>query len=121
MKQRCITTVAAVTLALGLPASLSARQATPPTESSETTGRISVTWTEAPIRDVLRAFAAYSGRSIVAGNQVTGFVAADINDQPWDVALQTILSGRGLIGVRDLGIGLSYPFFRIRRPSSSAI
>lgn len=94
-------TVAAVVLALGLPASLSARQIAPSAESSETTHRISVTWTEAPIRDVLRAFAAYSGRSIVPGSEVRGFVTADINDQPWDVALQAILSGRGLIGVED--------------------
>jgi type IV pilus assembly protein PilQ len=58
--------------------------------------RISVTWTEAPINDVLLAFAAFSGRSIVPGSNVTGFVTADINDQPWDVALQTILQGQGL-------------------------
>ena len=43
----------------------------------------------------------YSGRSIVAGQAVSGFVTADINDQPWDVALRTILSGRGLVAVED--------------------
>ncbi len=58
--------------------------------------RISVTWTEAPINDVLLAFAAFSGRSIVPGSNVTGFVTADINDQPWDIALRTILQGQGL-------------------------
>jgi type IV pilus assembly protein PilQ len=58
--------------------------------------RISVTWTEAPINDVLLAFAAFSGRSIVPGSNVTGFVTADINDQPWDVALGAILQGQGL-------------------------
>lgn len=60
--------------------------------------RISVTWTEAPINDVLLAFAAFSGKSIVPGSNVTGFVTADINDQPWDVALQHILQGQGLAG-----------------------
>lgn len=59
--------------------------------------RISVTWTEAPINDVLLAFAAFSGRSIVPGSNVTGFVTADINDQPWDIALETILAGQGLV------------------------
>ena len=63
--------------------------------------RISVTWTEAPINDVLLAFAAYSGMSIVPGSNVTGFVTADINDQPWDVALETILSGQGLVGTEN--------------------
>jgi type II secretory pathway component HofQ len=61
--------------------------------------RVSVTWEEAPIAEVLRAFAAVSGISIVAGADVTGFVTADINDQPWDVALRTILSSQGLRAV----------------------
>lgn len=64
--------------------------------------RISVTWTEAPINDVLLAFAAFSGKSIVPGANVDGFVTADINDQPWDVALSTILAGQGLAGEEDV-------------------
>lgn len=63
--------------------------------------RISVTWTEAPIRDVLGAFAVLSGKSIVAGPNVTGFVTADINDQPWDVVMSTILVAHGLIALED--------------------
>jgi type IV pilus assembly protein PilQ len=64
--------------------------------------RISVTWTEAPINDVLLAFAAFSGKSIVPGSNVQGqFVTADINDQPWDVALRTILQGQGLAAEED--------------------
>jgi type II secretory pathway component HofQ len=63
--------------------------------------RISVSWTEAPIGDVLQAFAAFSGASIVAGTGVSGFVSADINDQPWDVALEAILSTRGLVATED--------------------
>jgi type IV pilus assembly protein PilQ len=65
------------------------------------TRRISVTWTEAPINDVLLAFAAFSGTSIVPGSNVAGFVTADINDQPWDVALETILSGQGLVATEN--------------------
>jgi type IV pilus assembly protein PilQ len=63
--------------------------------------RISVTWTEAPVNDVLLAFAAFSGKSIVPGSNVGGFVTADINDQPWDVALSTILRGQGLAAEED--------------------
>jgi type IV pilus secretin PilQ/predicted competence protein len=63
--------------------------------------RISVTWTQTPINDVLLAFAAFSGTSIVPGSNVTGFVTADINDQPWDVALETILSGQGLVATEN--------------------
>jgi type II secretory pathway component HofQ len=63
--------------------------------------RVSVTWVAAPIADVLHAFAAFSGFSIVAGADVTGFVTADINDQPWDVALATILATQGLRATED--------------------
>ncbi len=70
-------------------------------EAQSQARRISVTWTQAPINDVLLAFAAFSGTSIVPGANVTGFVTADINDQPWDVALQTILSGQGLVATED--------------------
>lgn len=64
--------------------------------------RITVSWTEAPLRDVIRAFAVYSGRSIVLGSGGEGvFVTADIRDQPWDVALATILRSRGLWAVEN--------------------
>lgn len=68
-----------------------------PQPQAQEARRISVTWTQAPINDVLLAFAAFSGRSIVPGSNVTGFVTADINDQPWDIALETILAGQGLV------------------------
>ena len=63
--------------------------------------RMSVTWTAAPMNAVLRAFAAFAGKSIVAGSNVTGFVTADINDQPWDVALRTVLVTHGLVAIED--------------------
>ena len=63
--------------------------------------RVSITWEAAPIGEVLRAFAAFSGFSIVAGADVSGFVTAEINDQPWDVALATILTSQGLRATED--------------------
>jgi type IV pilus assembly protein PilQ len=57
---------------------------------------ITVTFTGTPIRDVLFTFAEFAGRSIVPGSGVTGTVNADIREQPWDVALQTILESQGL-------------------------
>ena len=63
--------------------------------------RISATWAEAPIADVLLAFSTFSGKSIVHGENITGFVTAEIKDQPWDVALRAILSAQGLIAVED--------------------
>ena len=58
--------------------------------------RITVTYQEAEVRDVLAAFAAFSGRTIVVGKDVKGTVTAEIKDQPWDVALKSILEAQGL-------------------------
>lgn len=57
--------------------------------------RITVTYQDADIRDVIAAFAAFSGRTIVVGKGVTGTVSAEVRDQPWDVALRAILQTQG--------------------------
>lgn len=58
--------------------------------------RITVTYQDADIRDVLAAFAAFSGRTIVVGKGVEGKVTAEVRDQPWDVAMRAILQSQGL-------------------------
>ncbi len=64
--------------------------------------RISVTYQGSDIRDVLAAFAAFSGRTIIPSNAVPASkVDAEIRDQPWDVALQAILSSQGLAATED--------------------
>lgn len=63
--------------------------------------RISVSWSGAPIADVLLAFSEFSGKSIVVAPDVTGTVTATIRDQPWDVALQAILASLDLRAVED--------------------
>ncbi len=68
--------------------------------------RITVSFSDTPIEQVLFTFAEFSGRSIVPGSQVEDIeVSADIRDQPWDVALQTILDSRGL-AARELESGI---------------
>src|SRR5690606_9187354 len=57
---------------------------------------ITVSFQDADIRDVLATFAEFTGRSIVPGAGVSGTVNATIRDQPWDVALQSILRAHGL-------------------------
>jgi len=59
--------------------------------------RITISFTNTPIQDVLFTFSEFSGRSIVPGAQVAGTVTADIRDQPWDVALQAVLDAQGLM------------------------
>jgi type IV pilus assembly protein PilQ len=61
--------------------------------------RISVTFDRASIQEVIANFAAFSGRSIVAGKDISGTVTAEIKDQPWDVAFNAILAGQGLAAI----------------------
>jgi len=63
--------------------------------------RITVTYQDADIRDVIAAFAVFSGRTIVVGKGVTGNVSAEVRDQPWDVALRAILQAQGLAAKED--------------------
>ena len=64
--------------------------------------RISVTYQGSDIRDVLAAFAAFSGRTIIPSSAVPAAkVDAEIRDQPWDVALQAILASQGLAATED--------------------
>ncbi len=67
-----------------------------PFQVQDQASRISVTFTDTPISYVLFMFADFSGRSIVPGEGVEASITAEIKDQPWDVALDAILSGHGL-------------------------
>src|SRR5690606_31186832 len=67
--------------------------------------RITIYFDNVDIRDVLATFAEFSGRSIIPGMGVQGTVTADIRDQPWDVALEAILSAYGL-AARELESGI---------------
>lgn len=68
--------------------------------------RITVTYQDADIRDVIAAFAAFSGRTIVVGKDVSGTITAEIKNQPWDVALRAILQGQGLAAAEDAISGI---------------
>ena len=64
--------------------------------------RITVTYQQADIRDVLAAFAAFSGRTIIPSSAIPAVrIDAEIKDQPWDVALQAILSSQNLAATED--------------------
>ncbi|HEY5086144.1 MAG TPA: secretin N-terminal domain-containing protein, partial [Gemmatimonadaceae bacterium] len=71
------------------------------TAQQSTQPRITVTYQDADIRDVIAAFATFAGRTIVTGRDVTGTVTAEIRNQPWDVALRAILQGQGLAATED--------------------
>jgi type IV pilus assembly protein PilQ len=59
--------------------------------------RITASWDSTSIVDVIAAFAAYSGRTIIPGKGVTGMVrGVEIRNQPWDAAFQAFLEAYGL-------------------------
>ncbi len=60
--------------------------------------RITVSFENTEMRDVLATFAEFSGRSIIAGTDVAGIVVDGVTftNQPWDVALRTLLQAYGL-------------------------
>ena len=63
--------------------------------------RITIAWEKADIRDVLAAFAAFSGRTIIPAKGVEATVTAEIVDKPWDVAMKAILNANGFDAVED--------------------
>jgi type IV pilus assembly protein PilQ len=81
------------------PAKAAAPKAFEPQQSQEP--RISVEFQDTEIRDVIMSFSVFSGRTIVVGKGVAGLVTASIKDQPWDVALRSILQSQGLNALED--------------------
>ncbi|HET6231028.1 MAG TPA: AMIN domain-containing protein [Longimicrobiaceae bacterium] len=63
--------------------------------------RMTVTFDNMQMQDVIASFAAFSGRSIIPGAGVGGIVvtSATINNQPWDEALRALLQAYGLAAV----------------------
>ena len=58
--------------------------------------RITVSWNNASIEEVIAGFQAVSGLSIIIGKGVKAQVTADIVDKPWTEALYAILASQGL-------------------------
>ena len=63
--------------------------------------RVTVEWENAAIDDVIAAFSRFSGRTIRLSREVTGTVSARVTDQPWDVALELIMSAHGYMLIRN--------------------
>ena len=63
--------------------------------------RITIAWEKADIRDVLAAFAAFSGRTIIPAKGVEATITAEIVDKPWDVAMKAILNANGFDAIED--------------------
>ncbi len=58
--------------------------------------RITVSWDNASIQEVIAGFQAISGRSIILGKNIDAKVTAEIRDKPWPDAFKAILGAYGL-------------------------
>jgi type IV pilus assembly protein PilQ len=103
------TAFAPWTSGAGRPASAPPRPSTPsrasapsynsaPAQQVSQARRITVSFENTEMRDVLATFAEFSGRSIIAGTDVSSVVVDGVSftNQPWDVALRTLLQAYGL-------------------------
>ena len=94
---------------LGLPAAGPAAEPAPALSAPEVTPvepvrmvqprpqpRLTVTWENASIEEVVRGFSEISGRNIIVGRSITATITARIVDTPWHEAFQAILGAHGL-------------------------
>jgi type IV pilus assembly protein PilQ len=73
--------------------------APPPFQSQQPT--VTASFDSATIADVMSGFAELSGKSIILGKDIEGYVTADIRNQPWDLAFQVVLEAQGLDAIED--------------------
>jgi type IV pilus secretin PilQ/predicted competence protein len=90
------------------PTAAPARPAAPADHVSVTTGGpqrlISLDFKDADVVNLLRILAAESGRNIVVGDDVKGKMSITLRNVPWEVALDTILTARGLQKIEKDGV-----------------
>lgn len=63
--------------------------------------RVTASFDNAPIQDVMANFAELANKSIILGKEVDATITAKVYNQPWDVAFQAILDAHGLAGRED--------------------
>jgi len=62
---------------------------------------VTASYDSASVAEVMEGFAVLSGKTIVLGKDVSGYVTARIRNQPWDVAFNAILESQGLSAEED--------------------
>ncbi|MBF0484675.1 MAG: type IV pilus secretin PilQ [Candidatus Omnitrophica bacterium] len=87
-------TVAAPTVATASPADSSMPEAAPVAEVSQP-GNVTLDFKDADIKNVLKILAFKSGVNIVPSPEVTGMVTIQLNDVPWEEALEIVLRTYG--------------------------
>ncbi|HEU5219672.1 MAG TPA: secretin N-terminal domain-containing protein [Gemmatimonadales bacterium] len=80
-----------------------------------TVPRITVTWNNSSIEEVIAGFQAISGQSIILGKDIKRTVTAEIVDKPWPEAFYAILAAQGL-SAQEMPGGI----LRVDQPSNLA-
>lgn len=83
--------------------------------AAATEDRVSISFTEASIQDVLRSLASMrEGVNIVVDPGLTGEVTCQLEDVPWETALKLVTDMHGLVVTRD-----SENIYRVSRPQAA--
>jgi type IV pilus assembly protein PilQ len=77
--------------------------------------RITVTWDNADIAEVVAGFAVFANRTIILGKDIKGTVTAEIKNQPWPEAFAAVLATQGLQAIE-----LPGGIIRVDSPSALA-
>src|SRR3989454_8355124 len=79
--------------------------------------RITVTWDNADLREVVAGFAAFSGRTIIVSKDVKGQVSAEIKNQPWGLAFNAVLESQDRKSTRlnSSHLVISYAVFCLKK------
>ncbi|MFZ9897986.1 MAG: AMIN domain-containing protein [Gemmatimonadaceae bacterium] len=93
--------VASMVVPTGEPAGAPMREPVASVQQRAQPARANFSFVDMPIREVVAAFAAISGKTFITGPTVDATVTAEIAGQAWDVALQKILQAYGLSAVED--------------------
>ena len=72
-----------------------------PSLKSGSSDKVSFNFQNIDVRALLQLLADFSGYNILVSDSVTGTISIKLNNVPWDQALQTILSAKGLDMRRD--------------------
>src|SRR5262249_42251643 len=67
-----------------------------PPDAQRQQPRITASWDNATIQEVIAQFQAISGYSIILGKDINVNISAEIRDRPWDEAFAAVLGAYGL-------------------------
>jgi type IV pilus assembly protein PilQ len=96
------------------PLTVAEKEALDRTRTKYTGNRLSLNFQDIEIRNVIAILAEFTGKNVVAGDDVTGAITLKLDDVPWDEALDFIMMTKGLGKYETGNVILISPLDKIR-------